>query len=92
VTRATGEPKTLIHPTSWKGRSENALLKTMHRNGAQPISGVDRRTRDHISRPQNAGGPQSARTSPRDSHSHDDLKVRFSATVGKEPEVEVALI
>ena len=32
------------------------------------------------------------RTPPRDSQPYDTLKVRFSATVGEEPEVEVVLV
>jgi hypothetical protein len=34
--------------------------------------------------------PYAGRTSPRDSHSYDAPKVRFSATLGEEPEIEVA--
>jgi hypothetical protein len=34
--------------------------------------------------------PQVARTSPCDTRPYDDLKVRFSATVGEEPEVELS--
>jgi hypothetical protein len=33
-----------------------------------------------------------ARTCPSDSRSYDTLKVRFSATLGEEPEVEVGLV
>jgi hypothetical protein len=36
--------------------------------------------------------PQEVSTSPCDSQSHDALKVRFSATVREEPEVEVGLV
>jgi hypothetical protein len=36
--------------------------------------------------------PWAARTSPCDSQSYDAPKVRFSATVGEKPEVEVALV
>ena len=40
------------------------------------------------SRPSSSG----AKSPPRDSQSYDALKVRFSATLGQEPEVEVALV
>jgi hypothetical protein len=36
--------------------------------------------------------PWAARTSPCDSQSYNGLKVRFSVTVGEEPEVEVGLV
>jgi hypothetical protein len=36
--------------------------------------------------------PQAAHTSPCDSQSYNALKIRFSAVVGEEPEVEVALV
>jgi hypothetical protein len=35
--------------------------------------------------------PYAVRTSPRDSQSYDALRVRFSATLGEEPEIEVGL-
>jgi hypothetical protein len=36
--------------------------------------------------------PYAARTSPYDSQYYEALKVRFSATVGEEPEVELTLV